>query len=114
MNEDSRALKQLRLRRISRQNSGIATTNVNSLWMGYIGATYLTFTKKAKEFTSCHEVHDHIQVIHILKGSPEVDEKWVSNPHQHLSFRIGVFNLLHLDNLLLVQNLNGIEATVVA
>lgn len=81
---------------------------------GHTGATHLTFTKKAKKFTSCHKVHNHIQVIYILEGSPEIDEKWVSNPYQHLSFRIGVFNLLHLDNLLLVQNLNGIETAVVA
>ena len=37
----------------------------------------------------------------------------MSNAHEHLPLRVGVLYLLHLDDLVFVENLDGIESAVV-
>jgi len=37
----------------------------------------------------------------------------MSNPDEHLSFRVGVFDLLHSNDFVLPENLDGVEPSVV-
>ena len=75
--------------------------------------TNLRLSQQTEQLSSSDKVHDHIQIVHILERSPQVDQEWVSDPDQHLSLRVGVLDLLHLDDFLLVQDLHGVEPTVV-
>lgn len=79
----------------------------------YIVDTHLALSQQAEQLTASHKVHYHVEVVGILERAPQVDEERVSDTDKHLSLRVGVLHLLHLDNLLLVENLNGIEPTVV-
>lgn len=75
--------------------------------------TDLALAEKTEELSACDEVHDHVEVVCVLESAPEVDEEGVSHTNQHLPLRVGVFHLLHLDNLLLIEHLDGIESPIV-
>jgi hypothetical protein len=75
--------------------------------------TNLTLAKEGEELAARDEVHDHVQVLRVLKRPPQVDQERVSYSLEHLTFRVGVLDLLHLDNALLRENLDRIRAVVV-
>lgn len=77
------------------------------------GTAYLTLSQQAKQFTTGNEIHDHVQVVDIAKRAPQVDQKRMSHPDEHLPFRVGMLDLLHAHDLFLVEDLDGVEATVV-
>jgi hypothetical protein len=77
------------------------------------GVAHLGFSEETEQFTSLNEIHDHVQVLRILKRAPERDEEWMFDPLQHFALVIRMFNLLHLHDLLLLQYLDGIVALVV-
>lgn len=76
-------------------------------------STHLALPEQAEELAACHKVHDHVEVVDVLEGSPQVHKERVTNTDQHLSLRVGVLDLLHLDYLFLAQNLYSIESAVV-
>jgi hypothetical protein len=49
-----------------------------------------------------------------LESAPEIDKEWVTDANEHLTLGIGVLDLLHLDDLFFVEDLDGVESTVVA
>ncbi len=75
--------------------------------------THLTLPEQAEQLSTRHKVHDHVKVVDVLESAPEVDEEWVPHTNEHLALRVGVLYLLHLDDLLLVENLDRIKATIV-
>lgn len=75
--------------------------------------TYLRLAKQAEQLPSFDKVHDHVQILRVLKGPPQGDEKRVLDSLQHPSLVICVLDLLHLHDLRLLQHLDGIEAVVV-
>lgn len=75
--------------------------------------TNLALSEQAEKLSTCHKVHDHVEVVDVLECSPQVDKEGVPDADQHLSFRICVLNLLHLDNLFLIENLDSIESAIV-
>lgn len=74
----------------------------------------MALAEKTEQLSACDKVHDHVQVADVLEGAPEVDEEWVTDADEHLTLRVGVLDLLHLDDLFLVEDLDGVESTVVA
>jgi hypothetical protein len=64
--------------------------------------TYLALAQQAEQFSSGNEIHDHVKVVHILKSAPKVDEERVADAHEHFTFRVGVLDLLHFDDFLLI------------
>jgi hypothetical protein len=75
--------------------------------------TYLGLSQQTKQLASFYKVHDHVEILGILEGAPERDEKGMLDLLQHAALVIGVLDLLHLDHLGLLQHLDGIEALVV-
>ena len=73
---------------------------------------YLRLSKQTEQFTALDEIHDHVQVLGILKSAPKGDQERVLASLQHAALVIGVFHLLHLDHLLLLQDLDGVEPLV--
>jgi hypothetical protein len=73
---------------------------------------YLRLAQKTEQLTTFDEIHDHVQVLAILKCSPEGDYERMFDFLQHLALIIGVLDLLHLDHLGLLQDLDGIVALV--
>ena len=76
-------------------------------------ATHLRFSEKAEQFASLDKVHNHIKVLGILKSAPERNEEWMFDSLEHFSLIVCMLNLLHLDHLLLLQDLDGIITLVV-
>jgi len=75
--------------------------------------THLTLPQQTEQLSTSHKVHHHVQVLGVAERSPEVDEERMSNPDEHLSFRVGVLDLLHSNDLLLPEDLHGVEPSVV-
>lgn len=75
--------------------------------------TYLRLSQQTKQLASFDKVHDHVEVLGILEGSPQGDEEGVLDLLQHAPLIVGVLDLLHLDDLGLLQHLDGIKALVV-
>ena len=73
---------------------------------------YLRLSEQTEQLTALDEIHDHVQVLRVLERAPEGDQERVLASLQHAALVIGVFHLLHLDHLLLFQNLHGIEPLV--
>ena len=76
-------------------------------------ATYLRLSQQTKQLASFHKIHDHVEVLGVLEGAPQGDEEGVLDLLQHAALVVGVLDLLHLDDLGLLQHLDGIEALVV-
>jgi len=74
---------------------------------------HLALSEQAEQLSSCDEIHDHVEVVDILEGAPKVHKERVSDTDEHLPLRVGVLHLLHLDDLLLVEDLDRIETRVV-
>lgn len=81
--------------------------------VGRIETAYLTLSQQAKQFTAGHKIHDHVQVVDVSKCAPQVDQERMSHSHEHFPFRVGMLDLLHADDFFLVEDLDGVEATVV-
>lgn len=75
--------------------------------------TYLRFSQQAEQLTTFDEIHNHVQVLRILECSPQGDKERVFDLLQHAALVIGVFDLLHLDHLGLLEHFDSIEALVV-
>jgi len=73
---------------------------------------HLRFSQQAEQLTTFHEVHNHVQVLRVRECSPKSDQEWMFDFCQHPPLIVSVLNLLHLDNLLLLQHLDGIETLV--
>jgi hypothetical protein len=76
--------------------------------------THLRLAQQREEFAAGDKVHDHVEIARVGKRAPEVDEERVPDTDEHLALRVGVLDLLHADNLLLAEHLDGVEAAVVA
>ena len=74
---------------------------------------HLRLPQQAEELTALDKVHDHVQVLGVLEGAPERDEEGVLDLLQHAALVVGVLDLLHLDDLRLLEHLDGVEALVV-
>jgi len=74
--------------------------------------TNLALSQETEKFPSRHKVHYHVQVVDIVESSPQIYQKWMSYSNKHLPLRVGVLDLLHPDDLLLVEHLDGIEPSV--
>ena len=70
--------------------------------------SYLRLSEQAEQLTAFNKVHDHVQILRILPCSPQCNEEWMSAPLQHLALIVGMLDLLHLDNLRLLQHLDGV------
>lgn len=75
--------------------------------------TNLTLAKKGEELAARDEIHHHVEVLRVLERAPEVDEERVSYPLEHLSLRVGMLDLLHLDDAFFRENLDRVRAVVV-
>jgi len=75
--------------------------------------TYLRFAQKAEELTTLNEIHDHVQILRVLEGSPQSDQERMLDLLQHPPLVVGMLDLLHLDYLSLFQYLDGVETLVV-
>lgn len=75
--------------------------------------TYPGFSQQRKQLTTLDKVHDHVEVLPVLKGTPEGDEERVLDVAEHAALVVGVLDLLHLDDLGLFQDLDGVESLVV-
>lgn len=75
---------------------------------------HLTLTQQAEKLAAADKIHDHVQILRIFERAPQIDEKRMADAFEHLALRIGVFDLLHADHSLLVENLDCVEARVVA
>lgn len=73
----------------------------------------LALAQQAKQLAALDKVHDHVQILRVLKGAPERDEERVLDLLQHAALVVGVLDLLHLDDLRLLQHFDGVEALVV-
>jgi hypothetical protein len=76
--------------------------------------THLTLSQQAKQFTTGHEIHHHVQVVHVAKRSPQIDQERMSYPNKHLPFRVCMLDLLHADDFFLVEDLDGVESAIVS
>ncbi len=74
----------------------------------------LRFTQECEKLASRNVVHDHVKEGRVFERSPQVDQKWMSDNRQDGPFRVGVFDLLHLDHLLLSKNFDGVESMIVS
>lgn len=75
-------------------------------------AAHLTLPEQTEKLSARDEIHDHVEIVDVLESAPEVDEEWVPNTDEHLTLRVGVLDLLHLNNFLLVEDLDRVETTV--
>lgn len=73
----------------------------------------LGLAQQAEELAALDKVHDHVEVLCVLEGAPQGDEEGVLDLLQHAALVVGVLDLLHLDDLGLLQDLDGVEALVV-
>lgn len=73
----------------------------------------LGLAQQTEQLAALDKVHDHVQVLAVLEGAPQGDEEGVLDLLQHATLVVGVLDLLHLDDLRLLQHLDGIEALVV-
>jgi hypothetical protein len=78
----------------------------------YIPMTYLRLSEQTEQLTTLDEIHNHVQVLGILECTPKGDQEGVLASLQHAALVIGVFHLLHLDHLLFLQDLDGVEPLV--
>ena len=74
--------------------------------------TNLRLAQQTEKLTTLDEVHYHVQVLRVLECAPERDQEGMLDLLQHATLVVGVLDLLHLDNLLLFEDLDGIEALV--
>lgn len=75
--------------------------------------TYTGFPEQREQLTAFHKVHYHVQVPRVLKSSPKRDQERMLDLAQHLALIVCVLHLLHLDDLCLLQHLDGVEPLVV-
>jgi hypothetical protein len=73
----------------------------------------LRLAQQAEQLAALDKVHDHVQVLGVLEGAPQGDQERVLDLLQHAALVVGVLDLLHLDDLGLLQHLDGVEALVV-
>jgi hypothetical protein len=73
----------------------------------------LGLAQQTKQLPALDKVHDHVQVLRILKGAPESNQERMLDLLEHAALVVGVLDLLHLDDLRLLEHLDGIEALVV-
>lgn len=73
----------------------------------------LGLAQQTKQLAALDKVHDHVQVLAVLEGAPQGDEEGVLDLLQHAALVVGVLDLLHLDDLRLLEHLDGVEALVV-
>jgi hypothetical protein len=73
----------------------------------------LRLAQQAEQLAALDKVHDHVQVLGVLEGAPQGDEERVLDLLQHAALVVSVLDLLHLDDLGLLQHLDGVEALVV-
>ncbi len=78
-----------------------------------VDSPYLGLSQQTKQLTSFYKVHDHVEILGILKGAPQRDQERVLDLLQHAPLVVGMLDLLHLDHLGLLQHLDGVEALVV-
>lgn len=74
--------------------------------------THLRLAQQTEELTTLDKVHDHVQVLGVLESTPERDQERMLDLLQHATLVVGVLDLLHLDDLLLFEHLDGVEALV--
>ena len=75
-----------------------------------IWPTNLALPQERKQLAALDKVHYHVQILRILEGTPQGDQERMLDLLQHPPLVVGVFDLLHLDDLLLFQDLDGIES----
>ena len=73
----------------------------------------LGFPQQAEQLSALDKVHDHVEVLGVLKSAPQRDEKRMLDLLEHAALVVCVLDLLHLDDLGLFEHLDGIEALVV-
>lgn len=73
---------------------------------------YLRLSEQTEQLTALDEIHDHVKVLGVLECAPQGDQERVLASLQHAALVIGVFHLLHLDHLLLLQDLDSVEPLV--
>jgi hypothetical protein len=76
-------------------------------------STHLRLAEQAEELTTLNEVHHHVEALRILEGTPQRDAEGLFDSPQHPPLIIGMLNLLHFHDLLLLQDLNGVEPLIV-
>jgi hypothetical protein len=73
----------------------------------------LGLAQQTKQLAALDKVHDHVQVLAVLEGAPQGDEEGVLDLLQHAALVVGVLDLLHFNDLRLLEHLDSIEALVV-
>lgn len=73
---------------------------------------YLRLAQQAKQFTTLDEIHDHVEIARILPSPPQSNQERVSGATQHASLVVGMFDLLHLHDLRLLEDLQSVEPMV--
>jgi hypothetical protein len=73
----------------------------------------LRLAQQAEQLAALNKVHDHVQVLRVLERAPQGDEEGVLDLLQHAALVVGVLDLLHLDDLGLLEHFDGVEALVV-
>lgn len=60
-----------------------------------------------KQFTTTHVLHDHVQIVLILKRSVQFYAKGMVDQLKHIFFIGNVFNLLQTNYIMLTQYFHG-------
>ena len=83
------------------------------LELSYDGRPYLGLSQKAEKLTTFYKIHNHVKIFCIDESAPQSDQERMLDPCQHPPLIVGMLDLFHFDNLLLLQYLNSIEALIV-
>lgn len=75
--------------------------------------TYSRLSQQGEQLSAFDKIHDHVEISPILEGTPKGDQEWMLYIAEHTPFIVGMLNLLHLDNLGLLEHLDGIKPLVV-
>ena len=73
---------------------------------------YLRLAQQAKQFTTLHEIHDHVEIARILPSPPQRNQERVPGATEHPSLVVGMFDLLHLHHLCLLEDLQSVEPMI--
>jgi len=72
----------------------------------------LGLAQEREELSALYVIHDHEQVVTVLESAPHSDDEGVLGEFEHTALVIGMFDLLHIDDALLLQRLHGIKPAV--
>lgn len=75
--------------------------------------TYRRTAQEGEELPTGNEIHHHVQIRGILKGTPKVDDEGMLDCLEERFFIVGMLHLLGSNYLGLAQDFNCIEAKIV-